>query len=121
MMINVHMNERWQYYMLSDTVSNDYLTYMLWQFPTNVTGWICSTLVTSSLLKVFAALSDTKFATEVQNFFVCTSFIQFCSSATQQYMNSCFAGSGLEEYNEGRKWFCFAFHELRIVFKLSLQ
>lgn len=34
-----------------DTVSNDYLTYMLWQFPTNVTGWICSTLVTSSLLK----------------------------------------------------------------------
>lgn len=34
-----------------DTVSNDYLTYMLWQFPTNVTGWICSTLVTSSLLQ----------------------------------------------------------------------
>ncbi|KAG0597929.1 hypothetical protein M758_12G031100 [Ceratodon purpureus] len=34
-----------------DTVSDDYLTYMLWQFPTNVTGWICSTLVTSSLLK----------------------------------------------------------------------
>jgi hypothetical protein len=38
--------------MFSDTVSNDYLTYMLWQFPTNVTGWICSTLVTSSLLQV---------------------------------------------------------------------
>jgi hypothetical protein len=36
-----------------DSVSGDYMSYMLWQFPTNVTGWICSTLVTSSLLKVF--------------------------------------------------------------------
>ncbi|KAG6547114.1 hypothetical protein Mapa_011365 [Marchantia paleacea] len=34
-----------------DSVSGDYLEYMLWQFPTNVTGWICSTLVTSSLFK----------------------------------------------------------------------
>ncbi|XP_031104188.1 protein root UVB sensitive 5 isoform X1 [Ipomoea triloba] len=34
-----------------DTVSDDYLEYMLLQFPTNVTGWICHTLVTSSLLK----------------------------------------------------------------------
>ncbi|CAH9146913.1 unnamed protein product [Cuscuta epithymum] len=34
-----------------DTVSNDYLEYMLLMFPTNVTGWICHTLVTSSLLK----------------------------------------------------------------------
>ncbi|KAK7294689.1 hypothetical protein RJT34_17580 [Clitoria ternatea] len=34
------------------SVSNDYLQYMLLQFPTNVTGWICHTLVTSSLLKV---------------------------------------------------------------------
>ncbi|RAL52160.1 unnamed protein product [Cuscuta campestris] len=34
-----------------DTVSDDYLEYMLLQFPTNVTGWICDTLVTSSLLK----------------------------------------------------------------------
>ncbi|KAH0739577.1 hypothetical protein KY290_038282 [Solanum tuberosum] len=34
-----------------DTVSDDYLDYMLLQFPTNVTGWICHTLVTSSLLK----------------------------------------------------------------------
>ncbi|KAK1271143.1 hypothetical protein QJS04_geneDACA007531 [Acorus gramineus] len=33
------------------SVSDDYLDYMLLQFPTNVTGWICSTLVTSSLLK----------------------------------------------------------------------
>ncbi|KAK9124483.1 hypothetical protein Sjap_014085 [Stephania japonica] len=33
------------------TVSDDYLDYMLLQFPTNVTGWICHTLVTSSLLK----------------------------------------------------------------------
>ncbi|KAL7611478.1 protein root UVB sensitive 5-like [Lactuca sativa] len=33
------------------SVSNDYLEYMLLQFPTNVTGWICHTLVTSSLLK----------------------------------------------------------------------
>jgi hypothetical protein len=36
----------------ADSVSDDYMPYMLWQFPTNVTGWICSTLVTSSLLKV---------------------------------------------------------------------
>ncbi|XP_059305384.1 protein root UVB sensitive 5 isoform X3 [Lycium ferocissimum] len=36
-----------------DTVSDDYLDYMLLQFPTNVTGWICHTLVTSSLLKAF--------------------------------------------------------------------
>ncbi|CAM0878579.1 unnamed protein product [Alopecurus aequalis] len=34
-----------------ESVSDDYLQYMLLQFPTNVTGWICHTLVTSSLLK----------------------------------------------------------------------
>ncbi|KAG9155912.1 hypothetical protein Leryth_004161 [Lithospermum erythrorhizon] len=34
-----------------ESVSNDYLDYILWQFPTNVTGWICHVLVTSSLLK----------------------------------------------------------------------
>ncbi|WOL14951.1 protein root UVB sensitive 5 [Canna indica] len=33
------------------SVSDDYLDYMLLQFPTNITGWICHTLVTSSLLK----------------------------------------------------------------------
>ncbi|XP_013630176.1 protein root UVB sensitive 5 isoform X1 [Brassica napus] len=33
------------------SVSDDYLDYMLWQFPTNVTGWMCNVLVTSSLLK----------------------------------------------------------------------
>ncbi|KAL5550419.1 hypothetical protein UlMin_000595 [Ulmus minor] len=33
------------------SVSDDYLRYMLLQFPTNVTGWICHTIVTSSLLK----------------------------------------------------------------------
>ncbi|KAL5058171.1 hypothetical protein RYX36_029775 [Vicia faba] len=33
------------------SVSDDYLHYMLLQFPTNVTGWICHTIVTSSLLK----------------------------------------------------------------------
>ncbi|KAH9305186.1 hypothetical protein KI387_009590, partial [Taxus chinensis] len=33
------------------SVSGDYLEYMFWQFPTNVTAWICKTLVTSSLLK----------------------------------------------------------------------
>ncbi|KAL6626705.1 hypothetical protein ACP70R_030431 [Stipagrostis hirtigluma subsp. patula] len=33
------------------SVSDDYLEYMLLQFPTNVTGWICHVLVTSSLLK----------------------------------------------------------------------
>ncbi|CAL0304429.1 unnamed protein product [Lupinus luteus] len=32
------------------SVSDDYLNYMLLQFPTNVTGWICHTLVTSTLL-----------------------------------------------------------------------
>uniref|UniRef100_A0A453DVU6 Protein root UVB sensitive/RUS domain-containing protein n=2 Tax=Aegilops tauschii subsp. strangulata TaxID=200361 RepID=A0A453DVU6_AEGTS len=35
-----------------ESVSDDYLQYMLLQFPTNVTGWICHTLVTSSLLKM---------------------------------------------------------------------
>ncbi|KAH7672937.1 Root UVB sensitive family protein [Dioscorea alata] len=34
-----------------ESVSDDYLDYMLLQFPTNVTGWVCHTLVTSSLLK----------------------------------------------------------------------
>ncbi|XP_022893666.1 protein root UVB sensitive 5 isoform X1 [Olea europaea var. sylvestris] len=34
-----------------ESVSDDYLDYILLQFPTNVTGWICHTLVTSSLLK----------------------------------------------------------------------
>jgi hypothetical protein len=33
------------------SVSDDYLEYMLWQFPTNVTAWICKTIVTSSLLQ----------------------------------------------------------------------
>lgn len=33
------------------SVSDDYLEYMMLQFPTNVTGWICHALVTSSLLK----------------------------------------------------------------------
>jgi hypothetical protein len=37
---------------ISESVSDDYLQYMLLQFPTNVTGWVCHTLVTSSLLKV---------------------------------------------------------------------
>ncbi|KAI4338901.1 hypothetical protein MLD38_023908 [Melastoma candidum] len=36
-----------------ESVSDDYLQYMLLQFPTNVTGWICHALVTSSLLKAF--------------------------------------------------------------------
>ncbi|KAL2902187.1 Protein root UVB sensitive 5 [Bienertia sinuspersici] len=27
-----------------ESVSDDYLEYMLWQFPTNVTGWICNAL-----------------------------------------------------------------------------
>ncbi|XP_047341359.1 protein root UVB sensitive 5 [Impatiens glandulifera] len=33
------------------SVSDDYLEYMFLQFPTNITGWICHALVTSSLLK----------------------------------------------------------------------
>lgn len=33
------------------SVSDDYLEYMLLQFPTNVVAWICHTLVTSSLLQ----------------------------------------------------------------------
>jgi hypothetical protein len=39
------------------SVSDDYLEYMLWQLPTNVTGWICHTLVTSTLLKVYYNLN----------------------------------------------------------------
>ncbi|XP_068644940.1 protein root UVB sensitive 5 [Aristolochia californica] len=34
-----------------ESVSEDYLDYMILQFPTNVTAWICHTMVTSSLLK----------------------------------------------------------------------
>ncbi|XP_063948680.1 protein root UVB sensitive 5 [Daucus carota subsp. sativus] len=34
-----------------ESVSADYLEYIMLQFPTNVTGWICHALVTSSLLK----------------------------------------------------------------------
>ncbi|CAM6091018.1 unnamed protein product [Calypogeia fissa] len=45
-----------------DTVSNDYLQYMLWQFPTNVTGWICSTIVTSSLFKAVGVGLDGGYA-----------------------------------------------------------
>ncbi|KAF7825547.1 protein root UVB sensitive 5 isoform X1 [Senna tora] len=39
------------------SVSDDYLRYMLLQFPTNVTGWICHALVTSSLLKAVGIAS----------------------------------------------------------------
>ncbi|KAI3474203.1 hypothetical protein Pfo_028991 [Paulownia fortunei] len=42
-----------------DSVSDDYLEYILLQFPTNVTGWICHTLVTSSLLKALGSFSGT--------------------------------------------------------------
>nr|GEU68849.1 hypothetical protein [Tanacetum cinerariifolium] len=42
-----HFHSEWW----SRSVSDDYLEYMLLQFPTNVTAWICHTLVTSSLLK----------------------------------------------------------------------
>ncbi|CAI0424213.1 unnamed protein product [Linum tenue] len=41
------------------SVSEDYLEYMLLQFPTNVTGWICHALVTSSLLKACESNSGT--------------------------------------------------------------
>ncbi|KAJ6331537.1 hypothetical protein OIU76_010003 [Salix suchowensis] len=41
------------------SVSDDYLQYMMLQFPTNITGWICHTLVTSSLLKAVGAGSFT--------------------------------------------------------------
>ncbi|KAL5226531.1 hypothetical protein ABZP36_014796 [Zizania latifolia] len=41
------------------SVSDDYLEYMLWQLPTNVTGWICHTLVTSTLLKAVGVGSFT--------------------------------------------------------------
>lgn len=41
------------------SVSADYLDYMLLQFPTNVTGWICHVLVTSSLLKAVGVGSFT--------------------------------------------------------------
>ncbi|KAF3448182.1 hypothetical protein FNV43_RR08894 [Rhamnella rubrinervis] len=43
------------------SVSNDYLPYMLLQFPTNVTAWIYHTLVTSSLLKVVTNSLDITF------------------------------------------------------------
>lgn len=42
-----------------ESVSDDYMQYMLLQFPTNVTGWICHTLVTSSLLKAVGVGSFT--------------------------------------------------------------
>lgn len=42
---------------ITGSVSDDYLEYMLWQLPTNVTGWICHTLVTSTLLKVYYNLN----------------------------------------------------------------
>ncbi|KAJ6913289.1 hypothetical protein NC651_015717 [Populus alba x Populus x berolinensis] len=41
------------------SVSDDYLQYMVLQFPTNITGWICHTLVTSSLLKACQSNSGT--------------------------------------------------------------
>ncbi|KAG2587082.1 protein root UVB sensitive 5-like isoform X2 [Panicum virgatum] len=42
-----------------ESVTVDYLEYMLLQFPTNVTGWICHVLVTSSLLKAVGVGSFT--------------------------------------------------------------
>jgi hypothetical protein len=34
------------------SVSDDYIYFMLWQFPTNVAGWASTTIVTDSLLTV---------------------------------------------------------------------
>ncbi|GAV75480.1 DUF647 domain-containing protein [Cephalotus follicularis] len=44
------------------SVSDDYLQYMLLQFPTNITGWICHALVTSSLLKALQAVGVGSFS-----------------------------------------------------------
>ncbi|PWA96909.1 hypothetical protein CTI12_AA004670 [Artemisia annua] len=58
------------------SVSDDYLEYMLLQFPTNVTAWICHTLVTSSLLKARQSNSskwvskDADFGCVVGRFFI---------------------------------------------------
>ncbi|XP_015580223.1 protein root UVB sensitive 5 isoform X5 [Ricinus communis] len=62
------INLSWLPYIIKDfilpagfpgSVSDDYFQYMLLQFPTNVTGWICHTLVTSSLLKAVGVGSFT--------------------------------------------------------------
>lgn len=62
-----------------ESVSDDYLQYMLLQFPTNVTGWICHALVTSSLLKAvgvgsFSGSTAAASAAAIRNelcFFIC--------------------------------------------------
>ncbi|KAM3325805.1 protein root UVB sensitive 5 isoform X1 [Capsicum chacoense] len=56
-----------------DTVSDDYVDYMLLQFPTNVTGWICHTLVTSSLLKACQSYSGGWCGLFLRNFRSCFS------------------------------------------------
>jgi len=40
------------------SVSDDYIYYMLWQFPSLVTGWASNTIVTSSLLKALGIGAD---------------------------------------------------------------
>ncbi|XP_039132012.1 protein root UVB sensitive 5 isoform X2 [Dioscorea cayenensis subsp. rotundata] len=60
-----------------ESVSDDYLDYMLLQFPTNVTGWVCHTLVTSSLLKAvgvgsFAGAGAAASAAAINIFELCT-------------------------------------------------
>lgn len=39
-------------YFCAGSVSDDYIYFMLWQFPTNVAGWASTTIVTDSLLTV---------------------------------------------------------------------
>ena len=40
------------------TVSSDYIPYQLWAIPTHITGWLSTSLATSSLLKAVGANNE---------------------------------------------------------------
>ncbi len=48
----------WFAYCCAGSVSDDYIYFMLWQFPTNVAGWASTTIVTDSLLTVWVSFSQ---------------------------------------------------------------
>ncbi|ESR42607.1 hypothetical protein CICLE_v10013484mg [Citrus x clementina] len=89
------------------SVSDDYLGYMLLQFPTNVTGWICHAIVTSSLLKALRKIKNEKL-----NSFCSATYGNTCHEFTTQsvLLRTLFADTSDQKFTNfcasGRGCFC---------------
>ncbi|KAG0494281.1 hypothetical protein HPP92_005275 [Vanilla planifolia] len=103
-----------------ESVSDDYLDYMLLQFPTNVTGWICHTLVTSSLLKAVGIGSFSRASVAAS-----TAVIQWVSKDGLGAMGRLFIGGRFGNLfdDDPRQWRMYAdvIGSAGSIFELSTQ